>query len=88
MIPDLSARPDVRAAPAPARATYAEDDWIALVEVLEDLSTREREAYRLRVVRTLQPSAWLRPVADGTRFHCDQPRNQAGLIFTLTRNEP
>jgi hypothetical protein len=70
---------------APARATYQEDDWIAEVAILADLGTREREAYKLRVLRTIQPSAVYRPVADGTRFHCDQPRNPAGLIFTLTR---
>ena len=40
---------------------YHEDGWIAEVLVLEDLGDREREAYRLEVVRTLQAPPVTRP---------------------------
>lgn len=67
------------------RAHYQEDDWVAEVAILEDLSTREREAYHLVVVRTVEPSQIYRPVPEGSRFRCDQAREPANQIFTLTR---
>lgn len=67
------------------RATYQEDDWIAEVAILKDLGTREREAYHLVVIRTIQPSEIYRPVPEGSRFLCDQARKPANQIYTLTR---
>ena len=68
---------------------YHEDGWIAEVLVLEDLGDREREAYRLEVVRTLQapPAPRFRPTPDGRQFLCDQARHPPEQIFRLTREE-
>lgn len=68
---------------------YHEDGWIAEVLVLEDLGDRDREAYRLEVVRTLRapPSPRFRPAPDGHQFLCDQARNPPEQIFHLTREE-
>lgn len=66
------------------RARYQEADWIAEVLVVEDLGDRDREAYRLKVLRTLQAPAEFRPVRVGRQFLCDQARdNPDQTIFTL-----
>ena len=76
---------DVRDEPEPAlpRAEYREDDWIAEVEILEDRSMLGREAYRLRVLRTIRISQLHPPTPDGDEFDCWQ-RSGAG-VFTLMR---
>lgn len=58
-----------------ARATYREGRYLTTVEILADLSTATREAYRLR------------DTATGCVFHCDQDRDPEPRrrVFTLTR---
>ncbi len=47
---------------------YQEDDWIAEVEILEDLSDDEYERYNLKVIRTIQESRIYKPTQDGEAF--------------------
>jgi hypothetical protein len=63
---------------------YEKDDWIAEVELLEDLGEGLIEAYCLRVVRTVQPSQVFGPISDGTKFTVDQQRH-GHPIWRLTR---
>lgn len=86
-IPDVST-PDALTTPATqlAHARYEEGGWVAEVIIRRDLCDATREAYHLEVVETLAPPPpGLRPPRAGSCFHCDQPRDPAGLIFTLTR---
>ena len=53
---------------------YREDDWVAEVKVLEDLSDDVKESYTLRVEKTIKESQIYYPTADGTVFTVDQLR--------------
>lgn len=50
------------------RGVYREDDWKAIVEVLEDTSDNEWKRYKLKVVRTLVESRIYNPTPDGEEF--------------------
>jgi len=62
---------------------YSEDDWTARVEMLQDLSTDEEEAYELRVISTLRPSRLYRPTLDGTVFRCSCVKKYENRIWRL-----
>jgi len=47
---------------------FTEDDFIAEVEVLEDNSDEEWKKYKLKVLRTIRPSAIYKTIPDGHIF--------------------
>ncbi|MBX2997990.1 MAG: hypothetical protein KF893_05720 [Caldilineaceae bacterium] len=54
---------------------YKEDDWIAEVDILDDLSDRHREAYTLKVMKTIQESSLRQTRPVGEIFTCWKERN-------------
>ncbi len=57
---------------------YREDDWKAEVEVLENNSDAGWMRFKLKVIKTLRPSAIYEPTKDGTIFCVEQ---MAGVCF-------
>jgi len=53
---------------------YCEEDWVAEVVILEDLSTEDVLKYKLKVVRTIKQSRMFAPTIDGTEFTVDKPK--------------
>ena len=49
---------------------YEEENWIAVVELLADLTRDEELCYQLRVVKTVQPPTRYKQPPDGTVFEC------------------
>ena len=49
---------------------YTEDDWVAEVKILEDLSDRKYLKYKLKVIRSIQQSKIYEPVKNGHEFQC------------------
>lgn len=49
---------------------YTEDDWVAEVKILEDLSDRKYLKYRLKVIKTIRQSKFYKPVRNGHEFQC------------------
>ena len=49
---------------------YREDDWIAEVEIVKDLSDGVWTKFKLKVIRTIQKSRIFKPTPDGTIFEC------------------
>ena len=49
---------------------YTEDDWVAEVRILEDLSDKKYLKYRLKVIRSIQQSKIYKPVKNGHEFQC------------------
>ena len=58
---------------------YHEDDWIAEVEVVKDLSDDEWEKFELKVIRTLRESKIFKPTPDGTIFECCCKKKYPGM---------
>jgi hypothetical protein len=54
---------------------YKEDSWIAEVDILVDLSDRHREAYTLKVMKTIQESSLRQPRPVAETFTCWKKRN-------------
>jgi len=50
------------------QAEYREDDWKALVEIVEDQCDDEWIKYKLKVIETLHKSRMYKPVEDGHIF--------------------
>lgn len=61
------------------RKIYQEDDWIAEVEILEDLSDDEYERYNLKVIRTIRESRIYKPTQDGETFTCECNKKYPGM---------
>ena len=49
---------------------YREDDWIAEVEIVKDLSDDEWTKFEVKVIRTIRESKIFKPTPDGTTFEC------------------
>ena len=49
---------------------YKEDDWIAEVKILKDLSKGKLERYKLKVIKTIKKSQIYKPTKDGHVFYC------------------
>jgi len=58
---------------------YHEDDWIAEVEVVKDLSDKEWIKFELKVIRTIRKSKIFKPVPDGTIFECSVKRKYPNM---------
>jgi hypothetical protein len=65
------------------RKIYKEDDWMALVEILEDLSDDEFDRFKLKVVRTIRPSKIFKPVPNGTEFQVEQRKDSPGICWSM-----
>ena len=55
--------------------TYREDDWVAEVEVVENNSDEQWDKFKLKVVKTIQPSQIYKPTKDGTVFDVSARKN-------------
>lgn len=66
-------------------AIYTEDDWKAEVEIVEDNSDSAWVRFKLKVVRTLQPSKIYSPLKDGATFEVSCRRGCEGEFWTLKR---
>lgn len=65
-------------------AVYAEDDWVARVEVVADNSDAEWLRYTLKVLKTLESSKRFIPVEDGTEFAAEHKKDRKyGYAWTL-----
>lgn len=49
---------------------YTEDDWIAEVKILEDISDERGLGYKLKVIKSIQQTKFYKPVKDGYEFQC------------------
>lgn len=72
------------------RGIYREDDWKAIVQVLEDNSDEEWKRFKLRVIRTLAESRIYNPTADGEEFEVSHLRNGGSFsgMWRLDTNDP
>ena len=62
---------------------YKEDDWIAEVKILEDLSDKKYLSYRLKVIRTIRSSRIYLPTKSGHIFQCTRLKEYKGTLWTL-----
>jgi len=62
---------------------YKEDDWIAEVEILEDLSDKKYLSYRLKVIKTIRPSRIYTSTEDGHIFRCTRLKEYKGPLWSL-----
>lgn len=58
---------------------YREDDWIAEVEIVKDMSNNKWRRFELKVIRTIRPSRIFKPTPDGTIFVCDEKKKYQGM---------
>ena len=65
------------------RYLYYEDDWIAEVEIVRNMSTDKALSYELKVIRTVQESKIYKPTEDGTIFNFYENRDAKGIIGHL-----
>jgi hypothetical protein len=49
---------------------YTEDDWVAEVKILEDISNKRGKGYKLKVIKSIQQSKIYKPIKDGHEFEC------------------
>lgn len=66
---------------------YREDDWIAEVETVRDLSDDEYVRFELKVIRTIQVSRIYKPTPDGTIFECCESKKHPGMGGWSLRDE-
>ena len=58
---------------------YREDDWIAEVKIVKNLSDKIWDKYKLRVIRTIRESNIFKPIKDGTTFVVDCKKIYSGM---------
>jgi len=68
------------------KATYYEEDWVAIVEIIDDTSTDEIEEFKLKVVTTLESGGIIEPKSDGSIFDVCQKRDEND-IYELVKHE-
>jgi len=58
---------------------YKENDWVAEVEIVKDMSNGEWREFELKVIRTIQPSRIYKSIPDGTIFTCSKLKDYFGM---------
>ena len=62
---------------------YKEDDWIAEVKIVEDLSDSEYLRYKLEVVENIRQTKIHKPVKVGQQFECCHLRTWKGTGWSM-----
>ena len=66
---------------------YREDDWVAEVEIVKDMSDTEWRKFELKVIRTIRPSRIYKPIPDGTVFMCCERKDCPGMVGWSLRED-
>jgi len=59
---------------------YYEEGWLAEVYLVKNLSKKDWEGYRLKVIRTLTPSPTFNSIDDGEVFQCGYNPKYGGYM--------
>ena len=63
------------------RCIYREDDWLAEVEVVRNITNQHQWAYTLKVICTLFASRVYKPIPDGEIFKCGHSKKYPNYPF-------